>query len=74
MLILFGSRARKTHRGNSDFDIAAIGKIDSQKWIQLKVLLSDDSPSLYSVDLVLYESLGDDYKKNIAHEGKLIYG
>lgn len=73
-LILFGSRARGTHRENSDFDIAVKGAIDLKEWARLKTRLDDEAISLHSVDLVLHESLSDDYQKNISTEGKLIYG
>ena len=73
-LILFGSRARDTHRKNSDFDIAVKGTIDPKEWACLKTRLDDEAISLHLVDLVLFESLGDDYKNNVATEGKLICG
>ncbi|MGZ6442042.1 MAG: nucleotidyltransferase domain-containing protein, partial [Pseudobdellovibrionaceae bacterium] len=70
----FGSRARGDHRDNSDFDIAVKGPVDQKKWTQLLIEIDEQALSLYPVDLVLYEELGDDYKRNIQAEGKLIYG
>ncbi|MGZ3747845.1 MAG: nucleotidyltransferase family protein [Pseudobdellovibrionaceae bacterium] len=73
-IVLFGSRARGDHRDNSDFDIAVKGPVDQKKWTQLLIEIDEQALSLYPVDLVLYEELGDDYKRNIQAEGKLIYG
>lgn len=73
-VILFGSRARGDSRDLSDFDIAVMGSIDAEVWTQLQVELDEKAVSLYPVDLVLYKDLGEDYKKNIQVEGKIIYG
>lgn len=73
-VILFGSRARSDHRENSDFDMAVKGSVDAGTWTQLQVELDEIAVSLYPVDLVLYEDLGEDYKNNIQAEGKVIYG
>jgi len=73
-VILFGSRARGDHRENSDFDMAVKGSVDAGAWTQLQVELDERAVSLYPVDLVLYKDLGEDYKKNIQAEGKVIYG
>lgn len=73
-IILFGSRARGDHRENSDFDIALEGSFSEEMWTRFVVDLEEKNLSLYSVDLVKLSELGEDYKKNIAVEGKLIYG
>ncbi|HEY8271663.1 MAG TPA: nucleotidyltransferase domain-containing protein [Pseudobdellovibrionaceae bacterium] len=73
-VVLFGSRARGDHREKSDFDIAMKGSIAPEAWTQLQVELDEKALSLYSVDLVLYQDLGEDYRKNIQVEGKVIYG
>ena len=73
-VILFGSRARGDHRQNSDFDIAVKGPIDPKKWTELIVELEEKNLSLYPVDVVQFEGLADDYKKNISVDGKLLYG
>lgn len=73
-IILFGSRARGDHRPNSDFDLTVKGSIASNIWTEILVDLEEKALSLYPVDLVLFEELGDDYKQNIQAEGKVIYG
>ena len=73
-LILFGSRALGDHRENSDFDIAIRGPINLQKWTRFVTELEEKNLSLYPVDLVQLEQLGQDYQKNIKIEGKVIYG
>jgi len=72
-IILFGSRARNTHRENSDFDIALLGVENNSKWTNFSNQLNEEPWTLYGVDLVLYESLGDDYRTNIQKEGVLLY-
>lgn len=73
-IILFGSRARGDHRENSDFDFAVYEPQDLTAWTQVRVELDDSTLSLYPVDLVLANDLGDDYQRNIKAEGKVIYG
>lgn len=73
-VILFGSRARKTHRENSDFDLAITGEISHEKWTKLLVELEERNISLYSIDLVQIKELDENYKMNIAKDGVVIYG
>jgi len=74
-IILFGSRARGTHRENSDFDIcfkdADSNPVDRAKF---KLRAEEESITLHKVDLVFFEELGEDYLQNIKGEGKLLYG
>jgi uncharacterized protein len=72
-IILFGSRARGDHRPNSDFDIAVKGPIGLAQWAAAKVQLEEKNLTLHPIDLVILESLGDDYQKNIKTEGKSLY-
>jgi len=74
-IILFGSRARGTHRPTSDFDIA-VKKTDmpASPWAKVLVALDDEAYTLYKIDLVHYEKLDNSYVRNITKEGVLIYG
>jgi len=72
-IILFGSRARGDHRPNSDFDIAVKGVTDSAQWAHAKAALEEKNLTLYPIDLVILESLGNDYHLNIKAEGKVLY-
>lgn len=73
-VILFGSRARGTHRVNSDFDIAVQGLLYPEQWNHLLVSLEHENYTLYKIDLVRIEDLSDDYKINIQKEGLILYG
>ena len=73
-IILFGSRARGTHRENSDFDIAIVQKNCSEEdWTKILVYLSTETLTLHKVDLAEYELLAQDYRNNIQKEGKTLY-
>lgn len=54
-VVLFGSRAKKTNRPNSDFDIAVFG-LDDVSEIQDQL---DDLPTLYSADVVNMDKCGN---------------
>jgi len=74
-IILFGSRARGDHRENSDFDIAVQIPVGSEPlFTRFVVDLSTEAKTLFQVDLINYSTLDETYHKNIAKEGKLIYG
>jgi predicted nucleotidyltransferase len=74
-LILFGSRARGDHRENSDFDFAIHRrKCSDDEWNRLLIDLEEEPWSLYKIDLVELDKLGDEYKSAIAREGIVIYG
>ena len=72
-IILFGSRARGDHRPHSDFDLAFVGVTDRNAWNRFTISIQEDPITLQSVDLVLFEELNDDYKKNIEREGFTLY-
>ena len=73
-IILFGSRARGDNRENSDFDIACIFKQkNEQAWSHLLVNLHEEVMTLWSVDLVDYSELSEEYKNNIKKEGVTLY-
>ena len=72
-LLLFGSRAKGTHRETSDFDFAIRGKsaVPSEKWDELKRRISE-LRTLYKVDLVDYYQIEDDFKNVIEKQFKEI--
>ena len=73
-VIVFGSRAKGRHRPNSDLDLALdIGK-PIEGWLMetLREEL-DKLPTLVSFDLVDLHKVGEDFKKTILSEGKVVY-
>jgi predicted nucleotidyltransferase len=74
-LILFGSRARRDNRENSDFDFAITARSCSEKdWNQLILTIADEPITLFKVELVELERLNKEYQGNISKDGVLIYG
>ena len=74
-IILFGSRARGDHRGNSDFDFCIKGrKSSNENWNRWLVDFQEKSLSLFSVDIVEMEKLNKDYLASVKKEGIKIYG
>lgn len=73
-IILFGSRARGDHRENSDFDLAVKAtRIPTANWARLQLALEEEPVTLYSVDLVDFDQVNNEYKKHISTEGKVVY-
>jgi len=73
-VILFGSRARGDAGKHSDFDIALkLTKEGKKEWTRFVVDVEDEAITLFSVDLMDYDSLDDEYKKEIEAEGVLLY-
>lgn len=73
-IILFGSGARESHRANSDFDLAVMGKACSEdEWTRLVLNVSESEKSLYTIDLVEFEKLSAEYQSRIEQDGKIIY-
>lgn len=73
-VILFGSRARGTHRENSDFDIAVKKKnMNLSNWNSLLINLEEEPITLHKLDLVHYENMDEAYKSNINQEGLVLY-
>lgn len=74
-IILFGSRARKNHRSNSDFDLAIKDRRCSEEdWTKLYVDIDEKPFSLFKIDLVEFERMNPAYQSHINSEGILIYG
>ena len=71
-IILFGSRARGDHRDNSDFDIAVCVQ-NKEKWHRLTSEIDQQPLTLLPVDLVDYDQVSEDYRKNIDKEGVVLY-
>ncbi len=71
-LILYGSRARGTHREKSDYDIAYVIPNPDEKRKFLSQLL-EPSFTLYKIDLLDYPVASEDLKKSVDTEGCVIY-
>ena len=73
--VLFGSRAKGTHRRGSDIDLAIKGKTCTPLIaIQLNATLNGNLPIPYHVDVVHYESLqNSSLIEHIDRVGRLIY-
>ena len=69
-IVLFGSRARGTHRERSDIDIAVIGgDADAFYWD-----IKENVHSLLSFDIVDLDSgASEDLKKEIEKDGVILY-
>ena len=53
-VILYGSRARGTHRERSDIDLAVVcPNASSRDWLEMTTII-DEAPTLLKIDLVLY--------------------
>ena len=42
-------------------------------WNNLLIDIAEEPHSLYSIDLVEFEKLGEEYRTNISREGKVLY-
>lgn len=74
-VILFGSRAKGTHKKASDVDMAIKGKDISEKTVKrLSARLNEELPLPYFIDVVHYESIGNpDLVEHIDRVGTIIY-
>jgi len=74
-VILFGSRACRTHQKASDVDLAIKGKtIDLGTLSKLKYTLEEQTNLPYFFDVVIYDKITNDaLKKAIDEVGKRIY-
>jgi predicted nucleotidyltransferase len=73
-IILFGSRAKGNNCNGSDIDLCVVGakELDKRNLRKLKEKI-DDISGLYSVDLIFYEKIDEEFKKIILETGKVIY-
>jgi len=74
-VILFGSRARRSHREKSDFDIGIYG----DKPVSLKTFYAisdflESLPTLYRIDWVDLNRAGEPLRKNALGNAVVLYG
>ena len=68
-IILFGSRARGDNLKNSDIDIAVDLNLSFREKRKLKEKI-DEIAGIYSVDLVFFDEMNNEFKEKILKEGK----
>jgi len=71
-IVLFGSRAKGYHKPNSDIDIAVDLNLPFREKRKLKEKI-DYISGLYSVDLVFFSDIDNNFKKQILKEGVILY-
>jgi predicted nucleotidyltransferase len=67
-IVLFGSRARGDNLKNSDIDIAVDLNLSFREKRKLKEKI-DLIAGLYSVDLVFFDEMNDEFRKKVLKEG-----
>ncbi|NPA11620.1 MAG: nucleotidyltransferase domain-containing protein [Epsilonproteobacteria bacterium] len=67
-VLLFGSRARGDNLKNSDIDIAVDLKLNFREKRKLKEII-DNIAGIYSVDLVFFDDMSDEFKEVVLKEG-----
>ena len=74
-VILFGSRAKETHKKASDVDLAVKGKNISDKTVKrLSSKLNEELPLPYFIDIVHYETIRNNALiEHIDRVGEIIY-
>ena len=73
-VVIFGSRAKRTHRLGSDVDLALKGKIDSSTVAQISDLLNEESTMPYTFDLAVYDTIvSENLKEHISRVGAVLY-
>jgi predicted nucleotidyltransferase len=65
---LFGSRARGDNLKNSDIDIAVDIDLSFREKRKLKEKI-DKAAGLYSVDLVFFDEMSEEFKEKVLKEG-----
>ncbi len=68
-ILLFGSRAIGDNLKNSDIDIAADLTLTFREKRKLREKI-DDIAGIYSVDLVFFDEISEEFKNRILQEGK----
>lgn len=69
-VILFGSRAKKNAKYNSDIDLAILC---NEKYKSTIVEEIDELVGVYSTDIVFLDKIGEDIKKQVMEYGIEIY-
>jgi predicted nucleotidyltransferase len=74
-VILFGSRARGTHRPSSDVDLALKGKnLKLDTLAKLRYILEEETNLPYFFDIVIYDRVENEaLKREIDEGGEVIY-
>ena len=73
-VILFGSRAKSSHKPGSDVDLAIKGNDVANALLLIDGYLNDESPLPYQFDLLDYAQLNnEDLKEHIDRVGKTLY-
>jgi predicted nucleotidyltransferase len=74
-VILFGSRARGTHRASSDVDLALKGKnLSIDTLAKLRYILEEETNLPYFFDVVIYDRVENEaLKREIDEGGNQIY-
>ncbi|MBW7650872.1 nucleotidyltransferase domain-containing protein [Anoxybacillus sp. ST4] len=69
-VILFGSRAKNTARYNSDIDLCLDYTGNKKGKIMDDI---DEIVGIYSCDVLFFDSLNEEIKRQIMRDGKVIY-
>ena len=73
-IILFGSRAKGTHKRGSDFDFAVdLKRPGMKKETEIRGAIEAVS-GLYSVDVIYLKSVDPGFRTAVCSTGKVIYG
>lgn len=73
-VILFGSRARGTHRPSSDVDLALKGKdLSIDTLAKLRYILEEETNLPYFFDIVIYDRVENEALKREIDGGEIVY-
>jgi len=73
-IFLFGSRVKKDNRNSSDIDLAVDIKTEVNHKIKREIKEEVDKiAGIYSVDIVYFPEIEEDFKNLINSTGKIIY-
>jgi len=74
-VVLFGSRARRSHRERSDFDIGVVGSepLPLQTYYRISDFL-ESLPTLYQIDWVDLNRAMDRLRENALKNAVVLYG
>lgn len=71
-VVLFGSRARKDNKVNSDIDIAIYGNVEEDKYKINNMI--DEINTIYSFDVIFVcEEISENLLNQIKKDGSIIY-
>ena len=73
-ILIYGSRARGTHRKGSDVDLAIVGELEGTALWRIRDLLNEIMSTIYFYDVVHLDTLAEgDFKNQILKEGQTIF-